>query len=372
MARDLLCIPLSGVGVERVFNFARDICHYRRGQLQSDTIRALILVYHSQNREAYIDRLQDSLLKTIDIKDMTEEEIDDEVATRESEMSGWYQNLEDWDRDHYISDVDSDTEHNIPPHTERFRPRDSTTTRRRHNRQLPETNQALSLTDASRRDYNRRILDEHAEHDRQNPGIYDFPYSDLSPLQPRRNTQQQITIPSSPPLEEETESGEDSPQSDLPSSPLFVPPARVPKPQLPPNPPRQEVEPDEPTLPPLPRPRRPRSPEPEPPRSHSKRRLNPLPSYSAFASMPQKPISKLQLKPKQPLSNSAQTKKISHTYRKREVSQTPAPRIPSVAPAQFYSATQPQPSNNNLSDDYILDTPPRNVTASTLINDLLG
>ena len=33
MARDLLYIPLASVGVERVFNFTRDMCDYRRGQL---------------------------------------------------------------------------------------------------------------------------------------------------------------------------------------------------------------------------------------------------------------------------------------------------------------------------------------------------
>jgi hypothetical protein len=140
MARDLLCIPLSGVGIERVFNFACDICYYRRGQLNPATIRALILVYHSQNREVYIDRLQDSVLKTIDVRDMTEEEVDDEIAIRESEMSGKYQNLELWDRNFYISDEDSDTEHNVPNHTERFKRRDPNSVRCIYSRQSLEIN----------------------------------------------------------------------------------------------------------------------------------------------------------------------------------------------------------------------------------------
>jgi hypothetical protein len=29
IARDILSIPVSGAGVERLFNSARDICHYR-------------------------------------------------------------------------------------------------------------------------------------------------------------------------------------------------------------------------------------------------------------------------------------------------------------------------------------------------------
>ena len=43
LARDILAIPASGAGVERLFNCARDICHYRRGQLKPETIRDLML-----------------------------------------------------------------------------------------------------------------------------------------------------------------------------------------------------------------------------------------------------------------------------------------------------------------------------------------
>jgi hypothetical protein len=43
MARDILSIPASGAGVERLFNCARDVCHYRRGQLKTETIRDLML-----------------------------------------------------------------------------------------------------------------------------------------------------------------------------------------------------------------------------------------------------------------------------------------------------------------------------------------
>lgn len=43
MARDILSMPASGAGVERLFNCARDICHYRRGHLKPRTIRDLML-----------------------------------------------------------------------------------------------------------------------------------------------------------------------------------------------------------------------------------------------------------------------------------------------------------------------------------------
>ncbi len=46
MARDVLAIPATSVGVERLFNMARDICHYRRGSLKAETIRKIMLMRH--------------------------------------------------------------------------------------------------------------------------------------------------------------------------------------------------------------------------------------------------------------------------------------------------------------------------------------
>ncbi|QVM12424.1 hypothetical protein D8B26_007053 [Coccidioides posadasii str. Silveira] len=46
MARDILAIPLTGVGVERVFNVARDTCHYRRSRLHASTIKKIMLLKH--------------------------------------------------------------------------------------------------------------------------------------------------------------------------------------------------------------------------------------------------------------------------------------------------------------------------------------
>lgn len=43
VARDILSTPASGAGVERLFNCARDICHYRRGQLKPDTVKDVML-----------------------------------------------------------------------------------------------------------------------------------------------------------------------------------------------------------------------------------------------------------------------------------------------------------------------------------------
>ncbi|KAJ6064672.1 hypothetical protein N7444_000325 [Penicillium canescens] len=43
LARDILSIPATGAGVERLFNTARDICHYRRGRLSATTIQELMM-----------------------------------------------------------------------------------------------------------------------------------------------------------------------------------------------------------------------------------------------------------------------------------------------------------------------------------------
>lgn len=43
LARDIFSIPATGAGVERLFNSARDICHYRRGSLNATTIQDLMI-----------------------------------------------------------------------------------------------------------------------------------------------------------------------------------------------------------------------------------------------------------------------------------------------------------------------------------------
>lgn len=51
IAWDILSTPASGAGVERLFNCARDVCHYRRGQLKPDTIKGLMLHLFSSKFE---------------------------------------------------------------------------------------------------------------------------------------------------------------------------------------------------------------------------------------------------------------------------------------------------------------------------------
>ncbi|GFF54131.1 hypothetical protein IFM58399_09749 [Aspergillus lentulus] len=61
MARDVLSIPATGAGVERLFISARDVCHYRRGSLNSTTIQDLMLFMCTARFE--VEEKQLSLMK---------------------------------------------------------------------------------------------------------------------------------------------------------------------------------------------------------------------------------------------------------------------------------------------------------------------
>ena len=44
MARDILAVPVADVGVERMFNMARDIYHYWRSNLKVESIRGSMML----------------------------------------------------------------------------------------------------------------------------------------------------------------------------------------------------------------------------------------------------------------------------------------------------------------------------------------
>lgn len=48
LARDLLPVPATGAGVEKLFNIARDIRHYRRGSFHEATIQDLMMYMCSE------------------------------------------------------------------------------------------------------------------------------------------------------------------------------------------------------------------------------------------------------------------------------------------------------------------------------------
>lgn len=56
LARDVLSIPATGAGVERLFNSARDVCHYRRGSLKPKTIQDIMMFMCTSRFEIAEDR----------------------------------------------------------------------------------------------------------------------------------------------------------------------------------------------------------------------------------------------------------------------------------------------------------------------------
>jgi len=170
MAQDLLCIPMAGTGVERVFNFARDICGYRRGQLQPKTIRALLLIYFSQIMESRIDALQQTLYHTVNIDDMTQDEMEAEISAREEEINIRHLAIDKWDEDNYISD-----EEGRPDPHRRASERTAYIARKRRLRNDQEEIQELSVSHQSRQRALQQRLSQIEQRNRENPAIWDVP-----------------------------------------------------------------------------------------------------------------------------------------------------------------------------------------------------
>jgi hypothetical protein len=81
LARDILAIPATGAGVERLFNTARDICHYRRGRLNATTIQELMMYLCTSKFD--VEEEQSSLLREFFSRD----EIEAEKEEKEDRMN---------------------------------------------------------------------------------------------------------------------------------------------------------------------------------------------------------------------------------------------------------------------------------------------
>lgn len=68
IARDFLAIAVTSVGVESLFNSARDICHYRRSRLAPETIEAIMLQMCTDNF-----RIADEFKFTSDTNDLEDD-----------------------------------------------------------------------------------------------------------------------------------------------------------------------------------------------------------------------------------------------------------------------------------------------------------
>jgi hypothetical protein len=175
MARDLLCIPIAGVGVERVFSLARDMCGYRRGQLQPQTIRALLLLYFSLVVESRVDELQKELYLTMNIDDMTEQEMEAEISAREEDINIRQDKIDTWDEDHYISDEDTEP---FISKTTRISDRIEYIARKRRRQNFSTQGQELSVLEESQRQELRRQLAQHDQRNRLDPSLWDIDVSD--------------------------------------------------------------------------------------------------------------------------------------------------------------------------------------------------
>ena len=100
MAKDILSIPASGVGVERLFNTARDICHYRRNRLNADTIEMIMLTkwYEKLGLWTPGENTEERLsIEELSIEELSIDElpIDEQPATMVQEEVEWESESDD-------------------------------------------------------------------------------------------------------------------------------------------------------------------------------------------------------------------------------------------------------------------------------------
>lgn len=100
MARDMLCVAGAGVGIERVFSKSRNVCHYQRGQLSPETIRAIMITSHHLQEESYNESII-AVQETMDVTNMTATDLQEEATQR-------IDDLEKSLKAEYISDDDGD------------------------------------------------------------------------------------------------------------------------------------------------------------------------------------------------------------------------------------------------------------------------
>lgn len=80
MARDILAILIASLSIERVFNIARDVCHFRRLALALDTIQAKMVKYYYNHKDSKeVERSQLSNLETEYSKITTLEKIEQDL-----------------------------------------------------------------------------------------------------------------------------------------------------------------------------------------------------------------------------------------------------------------------------------------------------
>lgn len=172
MARDILCIPAAGTGVERVFKDARDVCYYRRSRLQATTIRATMILRHYDRVGLATDALRESLADTMLVDELRSVDIEEEEVRRNKEVE------EDIDSQ-YISDEEGQMQAQWHFRKQRLIKRSKRT-------------QALGQTPTPERESRTRMLIERSDQDAQaEHSIYE--QFDESPVRPGDHVSRAIT-----------------------------------------------------------------------------------------------------------------------------------------------------------------------------------
>lgn len=112
IARDILSIPASGAGVERLFNCARDICYYRRGQLRPDTIKGLMLHHFSSKfelKQAEIEMIKEYLSSSeaamLDQSRLSPPSLEFMEPISDNEEEGYQEELQEEDSDNDVDEL---------------------------------------------------------------------------------------------------------------------------------------------------------------------------------------------------------------------------------------------------------------------------
>jgi hypothetical protein len=109
MARDVLAIPATEVGVERLFNVGRDTCHYRRNRLNGKTIEMIMVI-------KYFERigipLSEGLPPGLDLQAIiSEEQPEQSLPVPPDEQQGEIaDDICEWERESNNSNDDSESE----------------------------------------------------------------------------------------------------------------------------------------------------------------------------------------------------------------------------------------------------------------------
>lgn len=88
IARDYLAIPAAGVGVERLFSTARDICTYRRYRLKPSSVKLLMMTISIYRFDTHLRETKNYMYDDSDDEAESEENNDVENIDEANKISG--------------------------------------------------------------------------------------------------------------------------------------------------------------------------------------------------------------------------------------------------------------------------------------------